>query len=990
MKKILLLILALLAISCISVSVALAEESTTLIYTADDLLSAGDGNYKLAADITLPAGRYVNAFYGNLDGDGHTVRIDNGVGLFKNLGSPSSPATVVNLIIEGSVSGGDAVGGVAQYAVGRIEGVTVRADVSSTSRRNVGGFANCNGRNSLVIKDCVLEGSVTLSQGFTAAGNYTYWGTFLGYNGGAYGGGRVEDGTIRYTFTIPTSETARIKAVEFFNDNDTGNKKSGYTTRTVGENTVFTFDCVLSIDPVTIESVNDEGIMAHYGSPVVRFTLEDGSYRYLDGMDRANASFRTDFSAAGFNEMYKYSDISNLVVRKVSHVTYSGDDVIGGGSASVTSTYSEVTVYTAQQFESFARMVNSAIPARFRGVNGEEVNLSILDTLAVSVKLGGDIDLTVGDENGNKSQFYGLGKQEFFPYRGGIDGDGHTLTVDIDAPNGYCVGVISVSSEMIETIKIKDLTLAGSIRGRTKVGLVGYFDMVCNAYVRGGKIEFSNVTNAADITGYAAVGGLLGATSNSDDCIKVSFSDCTNSGNVTLLDGGKYVGGILGVAGFYNDNAGADMTNCTNAGTVTALPGADFAGGLAGYIGNDLSAFKDVSSSGEVTADEGMTRGFLIGRTGAIKIDAGEGDIGSFIKSSPSEVYAAGFTKSRMSSVYGDAFTVFITGKITPNYAINATFTDLRGNRVIFGTGENIRDELTADGGALTVLLEPGEYTIGLVARYADGYYNVGDIEDGRVLEATATYVVSKRTEIIFIPTDPVSAPYTGERVDYLEALAGADLGGKTTLSDTDENTGAKWVVEYYLNGNKAEEARASGRYDVRLRIEATDLYRSRYDYPEETFEGVLVIRHLITVKVVDMDITRGKKAVFRVEITSYDGGVFTDTAALNLTFTIRGFAGVTNTALLPLGSYYIDVEGVSSFGDYDIEYVGGRLVVKPADSSGGSSDSSKPDDSGSTSEYSSKKKGCRGGLEGVGAWGLAAAAILFIKKKTYKSGKRI
>ncbi|MBP5193516.1 MAG: hypothetical protein J6126_02160, partial [Clostridia bacterium] len=549
MKKTILFILSLCAISCISVCVALAEETATLVYTAEDLLNIGDGNYKLAADITLPGGQYVGAFYGNLDGDGHTVRIDNEYGLFKNLGSPSSPATVRNLIVEGNVSGSAAVGGVAQFAVGRIEGVTVRADVRSTARQYIGGFANCSGRNPLVVKDCVLEGSVTLSQGFTAAGNYTYWGTFLGYNGGAYGGGKVEDGVVRYTFTLPTPETTRIRNVEIFNDNDVKNKKSGYTARPSGGNTIFTFDCVLGIDPVTIESVNDEGIMAHYGSPVVRFTLDDGSYRYLDGMDRANASFVTDFSAASFDEMYKYADISDLVIRKVSDATYSDDDVLGGGgNASVTSTYSEVTVYTAEQFESFARIVNSAIPARFRGLNGEEVRLSILDTLAVGVKLGGDIDLTEGDENGNASQFYGLGKQEFFPYRGGIDGGGHTLTVDIDAPNGYCVGVISVASEMIETVKIQNLTVCGTIRGKTKVGLVGYFDMVCNAYVRGGKIAFANVTNNANVTGFAAVGGLLGATSNSEDCVKASFSDCRNNGGVTLLENGKYAGGILGVA----------------------------------------------------------------------------------------------------------------------------------------------------------------------------------------------------------------------------------------------------------------------------------------------------------------------------------------------------------------------------------------------------------------------------------------------------------
>ena len=90
MKKIFLTLLIVLMLLCGALgfsSVAFAEDVPTAISTAEELLAMSpNGNYVLTADVTLPEGKYVNSFYGKFDGDGHTVTIDNSVGLFNNFG----------------------------------------------------------------------------------------------------------------------------------------------------------------------------------------------------------------------------------------------------------------------------------------------------------------------------------------------------------------------------------------------------------------------------------------------------------------------------------------------------------------------------------------------------------------------------------------------------------------------------------------------------------------------------------------------------------------------------------------------------------------------------------------------------------------------------------------------------------------------------------------------------------------------------------------
>ena len=303
MKKLSISLLAVLTalFSAIGIGVtAFADDQPVALNNANFISSIAadtDGSFYLEEDIVLGEGLYISTLLGTLDGKGHSVTIDNSVGLIKNMGSDEyRNATVKDLTVKGVVESTADCAGVTANAIGIIEDVVVEADISSTNNREIAGFANCNGKYTVKIINCAFAGTVTFKQGFTSASNYPYFGIFFGYNGGAMGGGTVINSFARYTFTIPTAEVEKIDEIEFFNINGDGDAayegsvSSGSTTKQDGDNTVYTFDCVVNMQGVTPDSVNDEGIMANYGTPVVRFTLKDGSYRYIDGFDRANAN----------------------------------------------------------------------------------------------------------------------------------------------------------------------------------------------------------------------------------------------------------------------------------------------------------------------------------------------------------------------------------------------------------------------------------------------------------------------------------------------------------------------------------------------------------------------------------------------------------------------------------------------------------------------------------------------------------------------------
>ena len=136
-------------------------------------------NCTLTADIDLsllpkddtgsnwtPIGNFSKPYQGTFDGSGHTVSglvinrpSTSYQGFFGRIGRSDSPATVKNLTVEGTVTGGKTTGGIVGCSYSStITNCTNKGSVKGTSE--TGGVAGYN-NNSSTITNCTNKGSVT-------------------------------------------------------------------------------------------------------------------------------------------------------------------------------------------------------------------------------------------------------------------------------------------------------------------------------------------------------------------------------------------------------------------------------------------------------------------------------------------------------------------------------------------------------------------------------------------------------------------------------------------------------------------------------------------------------------------------------------------------------------------------------------------------------------------------------------------------------------
>ena len=128
-------------------------------------------NYKLNTDLDMTAGNWTplgsDAYTGEFDGNGHTIRInitevtDNYQGLFKEIGSDGK---VKNLHVAGEIrcKSSRLVGGICGENNGKIQNCWVSANVSSewtgAGYAKVGGIC---GQNDGIVEFCCMTGDVT-------------------------------------------------------------------------------------------------------------------------------------------------------------------------------------------------------------------------------------------------------------------------------------------------------------------------------------------------------------------------------------------------------------------------------------------------------------------------------------------------------------------------------------------------------------------------------------------------------------------------------------------------------------------------------------------------------------------------------------------------------------------------------------------------------------------------------------------------------------
>ena len=157
-------------------------------------------------------------------------------------------------------------------------------------------------------------------------------------------------------------------------------------------------------------------------------------------------------------------------------------------------------------------------------------------------------DITITAPYGNPEK-----GADYTQFTGSFDGNGHTITLDIDGTNYLGAFAYIASSGEIENL-VTD-----------------------------------GVVTATSSTSYS--GGIAGVCEGS----------ITNCGNAATISGKKRLGGIAGHLGS-SDNAGY-ITNCYNIGTISSSASSACAtGGIAGYVQNASSAVSNCCNSGTVTA----------------------------------------------------------------------------------------------------------------------------------------------------------------------------------------------------------------------------------------------------------------------------------------------------------------------------------------------------------------------------------------------------
>ena len=193
-------------------------------------------------------------------------------------------------------------------------------------------------------------------------------------------------------------------------------------------------------------------------------------------------------------------------------------------------------------------------------------------------------------------------------FKGTFDGDGHTVTLQLDVTSGNAGLFAKTGSGAVIKNVIVDANVTSSVYSYTSqyygvAGLVGYVD---------GKttIDHCGVTGTVKGTStsssYAAyIGGLIGVISDKCEITNSYVSATVENANKNK---DSYTGGFLGrTSGTYT----LSVTDCYASGDVTAAGGR--AGGFTGYVycsNSNRHIYENCYAAGTVTASAGNGFGF--------------------------------------------------------------------------------------------------------------------------------------------------------------------------------------------------------------------------------------------------------------------------------------------------------------------------------------------------------------------------------------------
>lgn len=176
-------------------------------------------------------------------------------------------------------------------------------------------------------------------------------------------------------------------------------------------------------------------------------------------------------------------------------------------------------------------------------------------------------------------------------FTGTFDGNGHTVTLDITASTAN----VGLFSKLAGGAVVKNVITAGSVTvdHTNKKSYVGGIAGYANAYEN--PILIENCKNTAAISGYKAVGGILGQGTNTNG---ITIYSCANTG--TIAGANTQIGGIAG-----SITATATIESCYNTGDVNGFSN------VAGIVGSGSSGtslqVKNCYTTGQIGIIEGSS-----------------------------------------------------------------------------------------------------------------------------------------------------------------------------------------------------------------------------------------------------------------------------------------------------------------------------------------------------------------------------------------------
>ncbi len=169
---------------------------------------------------------------------------------------------------------------------------------------------------------------------------------------------------------------------------------------------------------------------------------------------------------------------------------------------------------------------------------------------SVNAKLTADITM----ESANQYGYTPIGSSTY-PYTGHFDGQGHSVTLNIDNPGYSYQGLFGI---ITDGVSIEKVIVKGTVIGNDYVG--GIAGGTNGGSSNAKKTNIWNCGNEATITANGANGaGIIGV--NKDGSASVILLNCYNTGNITSNREGGAMSGWLG-GGWSN------VRNCYNSGTI--------------------------------------------------------------------------------------------------------------------------------------------------------------------------------------------------------------------------------------------------------------------------------------------------------------------------------------------------------------------------------------------------------------------------------------